>query len=79
MKIQALIDSLETITEDFPEADFELGYCDCCIYIVINNKKVAVLNVEEDRFEYIVQYPPLASPEVVDALRAVFNRGKSVR
>ena len=40
MKIQALIDSLETITEDFPEADFELGYCDCCIYIVINDRKV---------------------------------------
>jgi hypothetical protein len=79
VKIQALIDSLGTITKDFPQADFELGYCDCCIYIVIEGKKVAVLNVEEDRFEYIVQFPPLVSPDAVDALRAVFNRGKSVR
>jgi len=79
MKIQALIDSLGTVTEEFPEADFELGYCDCCIYIVIDGKKVAVLNVEEDRFEYIVQYSPALSPDVVDALRATFNRGKSVR
>jgi len=78
MRIQALIDSLGTVIEDFPQAEFELGYCDCCIYIVINEKKVAVLNIEEDRFEYIVQYSPALSPDVVDALRTVFNRGKAV-
>jgi len=78
MKIQALIDSLKTVTKDFPEADFELGFCTCCIYIVIDEKKVAVLNLEEDRFEYLQMLGPLIPPDVVDSLRAVFNRGKSV-
>jgi hypothetical protein len=79
VKIQALIDSLKTVTEDFPEAEFELGFCDCCIYVVIDGKKVAALNVEEDRFEYLAQYPAPLPPDEMDYLRAMVERGKGVR
>lgn len=67
MKISHLIESLKTVVERFPDAECELGHCSCCIYILIDNKRIAVLNVEEDRFEYIRQ-APLLPPEVVKKL-----------
>lgn len=57
MKIADLIASLKTVTDTFPEAECELGFCSCCIYIEVDGKRIAKLNVEEDRFEYLMPLP----------------------
>jgi hypothetical protein len=68
MKISHLIASLDTVVESFPEAEFELGFCSCCIYIKIEGKRIAVFNVEENEFEYLEQCPPLLPPDLVAGL-----------
>lgn len=54
MKLKTLIDSLQTVLPEFPDAGIELGFCSCCIYIVVQGDQIAKLNVDEDRFEYLM-------------------------
>lgn len=77
MKISHLIASLDTVVESFPEAEFNLGHCDCCIYIEIEGKRIAVFNVEENEFEYLEQFPPPFPPDVMANMLKLspFNRG----
>lgn len=52
MKISKLIDSLHTVLIQFPDAEFELDSCYCCLYIVVDGRQVAHYNVLEDKLSY---------------------------
>lgn len=71
-KLTDLIDSLKTVTDNYPNAEFELGFCSCCIYIIIDGKKVGILNLEEDEFEYLQPLPP-PDPVLAEAIKKHFG------
>jgi hypothetical protein len=53
MKITQLLSDLKTVTDDFPEAEYELGYCSCCIYIWIEGRRIAKYDTSSEEFVYL--------------------------
>jgi hypothetical protein len=65
MKITQLLADLKTVTDDFPEAEYELGYCSCCIYIWIEGRRIAKHDSTIEGFVYLDPGPLPPPPEIV--------------